>query len=201
MNVRQLVSDHASLREYFRTEVNTAAERLQVQLADHAEFYLVNLLDEFRRTEQLFELVGETLEDVPLAVLLERAVHGDHLPTKIRSLRQLGDRALFVAGYFPERTNRVVNRDYFIQMGSGAYQSLATLFHVRDAFAEVYTELGGKFPDCVLLIDEVQRAGRGENNRDLLRYYETWLATGCERLAHILQKAGIPLSERKPSSQ
>lgn len=197
----RLVEQHQNLTEYFRDQVVRATSKFSIDLASHSEYYLVNLLHEFRLTEQLFEAVGETLEDVPLAMLLERAVHGDDLPTKIRLFKQLGDRALFVAGCFPQRTQRSVNHTYYITMGSGAYQSLSSLFHTQDAFAEVFTELGDKFPACVEVISEVHRAGHHGTHENLLELYERWLHTGSKQLAKILAREGIPVHAAKPSRQ
>lgn len=196
-----LVEQHQNLTEYFRDQVVRATSKYSVALASHSEYYLVNLLHEFRRTEQLFEMVGESLDDVPLAMLLERAVHGDGLATKIRLFKQLGDRALFVAGCFPARTERSVNQQYYITMGSGAYQSLSSLFDTQDAFAEVFTELGRKFPVCVEVIAEVHRAGRGSEHANLLELYERWMQTGSAELARILEREGIPLAQFKKTTQ
>lgn len=196
-----LVEQHQNLTEYFRDRIVQAKSKFAIDLASHSEYYLVNLLHEFRRTEQLFEMVGESLDDVPLAMLLERAVHGDGLATKIRLFKQLGDRALFVAGCFPARTERSVNQQYYITMGSGAYQSLSSLFDTQDAFAEVFTELGRKFPVCVEVIAEVHRAGRGSEHANLLELYERWMQTGSAELARILEREGIPLAQFKKTTQ
>lgn len=196
-----LVEQHQNLTEYFHDQVVRATSKYSVALASHSEYYLVNLLHEFRRTEQLFEMVGESLDDVPLAMLLERAVHGEGLATKIRLFKQLGDRALFVAGCFPARTERSVNQQYYITMGSGAYQSLSSLFDTQDAFAEVFTELGRKFPVCVEVIAEVHRAGRGSRHANLLELYERWMQTGSAELARILEREGIPLAQFKKTTQ
>jgi hypothetical protein len=195
MTTNLLLERRKNLTEYFRDELTLASAKLDANLQEHSEFYIVNLLNDFRRTEQLFELMEEELQELPLAMILERAVHGEDQATKIRTFKQLGDRALFVAGYFPERTARTVDVDYYITMGSGAYHSLTTLFTSRDPFAEVFSELAEKFSLCVDLIGEVQRAGKGDKNADLLRYYERWLATGCKRMARILREEGIPLTD------
>ncbi len=199
---RQLiVEQHYNLTEFFRDQVVKAATKLSLELASHAEYYLVNLLHEFRRTEQLFEAIGDTLEDVPLAMILERAIHGEDLPTRIRLFKQLGDRALFVSGCFPERTQRSVNIQYYMQMGQGAYDSLSSLFPTKDAFAEVFTELSQKFPACVEVLSEVRRGGRNDSDTELLRFYERWLETGSQHLARILEREGIPLTHIKRTTQ
>jgi hypothetical protein len=197
---RPLVKSQENLTEFFRDQVGLATEKLDVQLDTHAEYYLVNLLNDFRRTEQLFEFVGDSLDDVPLAMMLERAVHGESLPTRIRFFKQLGDRALFVAGCFPERTSRHTNAEYYITMGSGAYSSLSTLFSTQDTFTDIFAELGDKFAGCVEVLTEVQRGGR-QTNVDLIDFYERWLETGSDRLGRILEREGIPLTHKVKTTQ
>ncbi len=196
-----LVEQHQNLTEYFRDQVVRATSKFAVNLASHAEYYLVNLLHEFRRTEQLFNVLGDSYEEIPLAMILERAVHGEDTATKIRLFKQLGDRALFVAGCFPQRAERIVDTKYYITMGSGAYQSLSSMFDGQDAFAEVFTELSEKFPVCVEILSEVQRAGRKGSHEDLLLFYERWLQTKNEHLAKILEREGIPLTDVKKTTQ
>lgn len=182
----------SNLQEYFRELVQRSAADLNLSLAEHAEFYIVNLLSKFRRTEDM-RPKDETLHNAPLAILLERAVHCEQLAERIQLYRQLGDTALFIAGYFPDRTKRqIVDLDYYVKMGGGAYLSLASIFPEQDTFGDIYTELGSKFSNCVKLVTEIKRASRGKNNEDLLSLYERWLATGCERLKQILQREGIP---------
>ena len=196
-----IVESRQNLSEYFHEQVEHAAIKLNVQLEKHAEYYLVNLLTDFRHTEQLFKTMDDTLEDAPLAILLERAVHGETQSTKIRMLKTLGDRALFVVGCFPQRADRHANTEYYMTMGSGAYQSLASMFQSKDAFADIFVELGAKFSDCVEVISEARRAGQGKTNEDLLHFYERWLNTGCERTAKILQREGIPLTQPNKTPQ
>lgn len=185
-----MIEHQHNLTEYFRSLVQRATARLNLPLEAHTEFYLVNLLNAYRHTEKLGH------EEVPLAIMLERAVHGETVAERIRQLQRLGDTALFVVGYFPLRVrHQVVNRDYYIRMGGGAYLSLASMFQNGDTFSDIYEELGQKFPDCAELLNEVRRCSRGEKNEDLLELYERWLETGDERVQRLLQDAGIPTND------
>lgn len=193
-----LIHRQHNLTEYFREMVDRTTASLAVQLAETSQYYLVNLLNGFHRTEKFFAKDADHYDETPLAILLERAVHGDSPSTRIRNLQRLGDTALFVAGYFPQRTRRrLVNADYYIGMGGGAYLSLASMFNTGETFSEIYGELGEKFANCVNIIAEVKRAARGQCNEDLLAMYERWLDSGDTALERILNREGIATNERK----
>ncbi len=195
-----LIAREDNLSLYFRAAVQKATAKLEVTLQANSEFYLVQLLGDFCFSEKFFSKSDDTFESEPLALMLKRALDSDSLAGRISSFKRLGDRALFLAGCFPEHARRrMVDRNYFIDMGSGAYQSLATMFNTRNAFTEIYGELGHKFAGCAELLAEVKRASRGNRNEDLLHFYERWLATGSRDLEQILQRAGIPTNSRTPS--
>lgn len=184
-----------NLVEFFRETIKCALSQVRVDLAEVTEFYLVNLCNEFRRTERLFVQAEESeqLEETPLALLLERALRGER-GDRIRALKQLGDSSLYVAGFFPDRAaRRLVALDYYITMGGQAYRSLSQILANQHAFAEIYDELGEKFSDCVEVLAVAKRAGKEQSNVDLLKLYERWLETGSERIGELLQKEGIPL--------
>lgn len=185
-----------SLQEYFRDHVRRAIVNQHIELTEDSEFYIVNLLTELKKTEKLFHTVEGRLDETPLALLLEKAVHGDS-STRIHYLKFLGDTSLFVAGIFPERaTRRFQTLDYYIRMGGGAYLTLASSMLGQRNFAEVFEEMGCKFRNLVSLLNEVGTSGRGQNDLDLLECYERFLATGDARLREILHQAGIIVSNK-----
>lgn len=197
------INTYGNLVEFFRTALQHASTTLDISLAEHSEYYLVNLLHDFQRSERFFTKDGDRFEDTPLAQLLERALHSESLATRIRIFKRLGDTSLFVAGLFPDRARRrLVDLDYYIGMGSGAYQSLATMFGTQDVFTDIFAELGTKFGTCVDLLTHVRSSmGRStaRHDADLLEFYERWLRTGSKQLERVLIKAGIPTHGRPPT--
>lgn len=185
------------LAEYFKGRVQKALLNQQIQTSDLLEFYLVNLLEDFRKTEKVFEKEGEALMEKPLALLLAKAVDGD-LNTKIRTLKRLGDLSLYTAGFFKESLRRKpVGIHYYVRMGGGAYGSLAAILSPQKTFAELYGELAQLFPNLVNVLSEVAGTAEWKTNRDLLKLYEQWLATGDAHLESLLTQEGIPLTEIK----
>lgn len=184
------------LLDFFRERVQTAMARQQVAASAFLEFYLVNLLQEFRKTETLFEKQGSRLQEKTLAIILAKAMEGD-VHTKIRCLKQLGDVSLYTAGFFGESIRRkIIDVGYYISMGGAAYHCLSGILSHQKTFADLYGELSGRFPDLVGVLNEVATSGENKSNTDLLKLYERWLATGEEHIENLLKSAGISINER-----
>lgn len=185
-----------SLPEFFMERVKRAMARQAVSTSALAEFYLINLLQEFRKSENLFEKEGSKMFEKPLALLFAEAVKGG-LHTKIRCFKKIGDLSLYTTGFFSERIKRkLVDIDYYIRMGEGAYQNLSILLNRQKTFAELYAELAQLFPSLVDVLTEVALESRWKNNTDLLKLYERWLQTGNEYLEDLLKQEGIQTGDR-----
>ena len=184
------------LTEFFMERVQTAMSRHQVIGGSMVEFYLVNLLQEFHKSEKLFQTHGSKMMEKPLALILAEALESD-LYTKIRCLKQLGDLSLYTAGFFSERIKRkLIDMDYYIRMGGGAYHNLSALLNRQKTFAELYSDLGNLFPSLVDVLAEVAAQSHGKSNQDLLKLYERWLTTGNEFLKKLLDEEGIQTEDR-----
>ena len=172
--------------EYFRGLVASAMARQHVEAADLTEFYLVNLLCQFirsdgndRRAEQ-----GQ-----PLALRLARAVESAGSEQRAR-LRSIGDFSLFMTGFFSDSFERhCVDVDYYKSMGEYAYGSLSN--STDEAFAEVFGELSRKFVSFTDVLADISERTELPSPSRILRLYEIWLRTGSRRAARMLEAHGI----------
>jgi len=170
--------------EYFKELVEMAMERQHVAVRDLTSFYLVNLLTGFVQFDQ-----STTACDEPLGIRLARALQTGGSRQR-DGLREVGDRSLFISGFFADSLNRsLVDIDYYIQLGECAYASLAR--HGDPTFGEVFDELAGKFPACVDVLGEVSERSSLTSNSDVLRLYERWLRTRSPRTGDLLAERGI----------
>jgi hypothetical protein len=186
-----LILDERPLTEYFRDIVKRAVVNTKIEPSLDAEFYIVNLLKEFSKSDKVFEKENNHLLEQPLAVLLERAVHSN-FATRLKTLKYLGDISLYFAGYFPMHLNRkCVDVNYYISMGGGAYLTLASCVQNAKSFYDIYNELGMEFRQFVNLLTEVNILCGRKSNNDILKLYEKWLLTGNKRLKKILDSEGI----------
>ena len=170
--------------EYFKALVDTAMEHQRLAVRDLTSFYLVNLLTGFVHVEP-----SATDGDEPLGIRLARALQTGGSRQR-DGLREVGDRSLFISGFFADSLNRsLVDIDYYIQLGECAYASLAR--HGDPTFGEVFDELAGKFPACVDVLGEVSERSALASNSDVLRLYEKWLRTRSRRTGDLLAERGI----------
>jgi hypothetical protein len=160
--------------------------------------YLIELLDSRVRTPAaVAEVASEeaTLAEDLLAARLHAGV------ARLRRLRDLGDRALFIAGFFGDSLSRsVVDIDYYGDVGRAAYANLAEslAWQVREkAWTGLYIELSLRFDQFVDVLAEVGDRTRSGGSEDLLRLYERYLRTGSLRdRVRLLRRGQVPPDRR-----
>jgi hypothetical protein len=147
-----------SLASYFRSAVGKARQNQGLEATDTAEYYVVNVLESFADADQLFGVDEDgNRVDEAMAITLCKALDS-HYHEKINHFRQLGDRSLFISGFFADSLRRrSVGVTYYIDMGQGAYSSLAGLMRNRGGavFKDLYSELAGRFSQWVEVLREV----------------------------------------------
>ena len=170
--------------EFFRDLVETAMQNQRVCARELTSFYVVNLL-----TGYVHATAPGSDEEEALGTRLARALQGAGTAQR-DSLRKVGDRSLFISGFFSDSLNRsLVDVDYYIQLGECAYRSLAR--QGDDALGDVFDELSGKFTTFVDVLGEVSERTSLSSNADVLRLYEKWLRTGSRRSGDLLAARGI----------
>jgi hypothetical protein len=173
-----------SATEYFRELVESAMQRQRLASGELTSFYLVNLLAGFVRVDRT-----PAASDEPLGVRFAKALQEAGARQR-DGLRQVGDHSLFISGFFADSLNRrLVDVDYYIQLGECAYGSLAR--QGNGTFGEVFDELAGKFTAYVDVLGEVSERSALSSNSDLLRLYEKWVRTRSRRSGDILASRGI----------
>ena len=197
-NEKRLVQECSNLQLYFHELVSEAIKHQNISVDEHVPFYLVNLLSQFTKAEQIRRT--EDNIETPLAILFCKA-QAENLEAKTQTLKYLGDFSLFVSGYFQDSLNRkVVDLDYYISMGGGAYAQLSTVHKKQEIFSQIFSELADRFVQWMDVISEVSEVSQLTNQTDLLRLYEKWLRTGSERIKDLLTKQGIFPDERLTTS-
>jgi hypothetical protein len=105
-------------------------------------------------------------------------------------LKAVGDSSLFISGFFSDSLNRrLVDIDYYIQLGVQAYGSLARCG--GETLSDVFDELAARFPVFVDVLGEISERTALTSNSDLLRLYEKWLRTRSRRSGDLLTSRGI----------
>jgi hypothetical protein len=182
--------DGCTPRELFAAWVEEARAETQPPPTELAGAYLVDLLSERLRARG-----GRAAEPtLAEAWLTARGAEG---ALRVERLRAVGDRALFVAGFFGESlTRKVVGIDYYRDIGQAAYGDLSCWL-ARQAtpsgdggWGGLFGELADRFADCIELLATVSDRARVDGVGDVLHLYERWLATGSEQVRRRLARLG-----------
>lgn len=175
------VKPTASLAEFFHEALSSALKNQRVEASEMTEFYLVQLLSEFSTV---------TLDDEPLALRLAETVTAAP-EARARTLRDIGDRSLYLSGFFADSLERgAVGVNYYIKLGESAYLQLAHM-PARGTPSDVYRELSGKFARFVDVLAEVSEGGAIDNDLAVVQLYERWRRKGSEWLARRLRAKGM----------
>ena len=188
------------LNEFFRDEVGVARSDLGVEIDEMTEFYVVNLLCDYSMCGPSMPAPGAE----PLALLHKRANEAS-MATRMKLLKNLGDVALYVSGFFAEFIERsLVDIDYYISMGGNAYGSLSDIVGGKpqgDTFAGLYNKLSDQFTEIVDLLMEISDRHHQTKNADadLLKLYDRWARTGSERIQKLLLEKGLIPTDGLPT--
>ncbi|MBX3129005.1 MAG: hypothetical protein KF718_19975 [Polyangiaceae bacterium] len=181
------------MSDFFGNVVGDAIRARGLDTTDAAETYVVGLLVDYARPDQLSE---ETLSR-PLTLLLDEAMRASG-HERFERLRSLGDGVLYVSGFFAEHLHtRGVERHYVSSVGARAYESAAAMLRTSGAESsgpDVFAELAQKFRAFADLLAEVAdalAARAARSDRAMLRVYERWLETGSASLADALTSRGL----------
>jgi hypothetical protein len=179
-------------QDYFRELVTEALSKQQIKTKPETEFYLVNLLNQFMKTESLYGQAEDgSFREQPLAFMIKEAIEEPQAEQQAVKFRHIGDVSLYTAGFFQDSLNRkLVDVDYYIDVGHTAYKKVA--YRAEEAILRViYEELASKFSAFVDVLAAVSDKTTPRTEKDLLRMYELWVRTGSDRAAKALQDAGI----------
>ena len=181
-----------SVREFFGEHVARALRDLRLETGPATEGYLVGLLSGYAVSEQIQVLAQ------PLVALLQRALEAQGAARPIR-LRELGDAALFLSGFFPDSfERRGLDPSYAASMGGRAY--LLAGSQDRDgARRQVLSELARRFVEFARVLDEVRERTALSTDGAVLQLYEHWLRSGSPAVARRLARRGVHAARGKRS--
>lgn len=173
------------VQAFFGQHVTDAMRELRVETAAETQGYLVDLLSDFSISTRT-PMLGESL-----AGLLQKAMDAKG-PDRLSRMRDLGDVALFICGFFPDSFDRRgLSRTYVVGMGGRAYLVVGQATRAQGRQAEVFVELGGRFHDMARVLDEVRERTAMCTTGQIVRLYERWYRSGSPTLAARLRRRGV----------
>ena len=169
-------------RQYFVEMVENGLTKRRIDTYPAVQTYLVGLLEFYLDARNLFDdPVSESGEKNPqtLAEMLLLAANAEKFE-KVELLKKLGDRSLYISGFFGDSLSRkIVDIDYYAEMGGTAYANLANVTK-EDTVAQVYRVFSTRFLDFVDVLTYISQQAMVQSDQSLLRLYDRYMRTGSE---------------------
>jgi hypothetical protein len=180
-----------SMREFFRENLTEALKKTSTKLTDTAQVYLVNLLVDFMRAENVY--AGVDPGERPVLVDLYQRAQEAEPQEAVRIFKHMGDQSLYLTGFFTEAVNSV---EYYVSMGGSAYASVAGLTRPSTSSA-LFTELSDRFPQLVDLLNAMSLSAPsdGPSSTKLLGLVDRFARTGDKKVLDALKSQGIVLPD------
>lgn len=180
--------------DFFKDLVRQGFAQRKIETYPHVETYLVDLLQHYLDAKNLFDPdYDENGRRVPktLAEMYLQANNAEDQTVKIELLKKLGDRSLYMSGFFGDSLQRkIVDVDYYVNMGGVAYATLAT-FVREDVSAKIYSTISRRFIDFVDVLTYISHSSFIKSNESVLRLYDRYLTTGSELAREKLTEMGV----------
>ena len=161
----------SSLQSFFFDQLLELNKKSQAPLPNETIYYSSLVMDRFGDAGQYFEVIDGKVREKILGVKLLESSHQNKTEQR-RSLKDIGDTALFVCGFFSDSlNNKIVDTKYYQEVGQIAYRRLN--IHVPDAYQmdSFYRVLSKSFEKLSLmmsLVSEQTFKNSQENNPYLL---------------------------------
>lgn len=176
-------------RDYFVQIVGEGLQKRQVRVSPLGERYLVDLLQHYLPAQNLFADLQSGRTPTLAEMYLEAGQKS--APEKFELLKKLGDRSLYISGFFGDSLQRsLVDLDYYAEMGGAAYARLADGVNGADV-AEVYRLYSKRFHEFVDVLAYISQRSMVQSDQSLLRLYDRYLKTGSELAREQLAEHGV----------
>ncbi len=188
-----------SPNEFFKDLVRQGFVQRRLETYPLVETYLVDLLQHYLEARNLFDTdFDESGKKNPktLAEMYLYANTTEDQVLRVELLKKLGDRSLYMSGFFGDSLNRkVVDVEYYVSMGGVAYAALAAQVR-QDTSAKVYSTISRRFIDFVDVLTHISHNSFIKSNESILRLYDRYLTTGSELAREKLTEMGVlPMSQ------
>jgi len=180
--------------DFFKDIVRQGFAQRKLETYPHVETYLVDLLQHYLDAKNLFDPdFDEQGRKIPktLAEMYLHANNSQDQSVKVELLKKLGDRSLYMSGFFGESLQRkIVDVDYYVNMGGAAYATLASCVR-EDTTAKIYSTISRRFIDFVDVLTYISHNSLINSNESVLRLYDRYMTTGSELAREKLTEMGV----------
>lgn len=114
----------SSLQYYFYSQLQEFNEKSQEPLPNEAIYYSSLVMDKYGESVNYFEITEGKVKEKVLGIKLLETSHMTREEKK-RTLRDIGDTALLICGFFSDSLNKkILDTKYYQELGQRAYRRL-----------------------------------------------------------------------------
>ena len=182
-----------SPKEYFEEKIEEGLSKKNLKTYPAVQSYLVHLLEYYLDARNLFETNSETAQKSQPTTLAETFLiaNSSEPHVRVEMLKKLGDKSLYISGFFGESLSRkVVDIEYYAGMGGAAYRSLADVVR-EDTLSLVYRVMSNQFLDFVEVLTYISQQSMITSDESILRLYDRYLRTGSQLARDKLIEMGV----------
>ena len=184
-----------SCRDYFSEVIDEGMQHTKFYPSKMARFYLLEIMEQFLSSDNLFEMEKQTGEDGQpstgtLAEMLLTATNEKH-GVRVNLLKKLADTSLYISGFLGDSLKyKIIDIDYYADIGCVAYQRLSKVIK-DESFQELYMEFATDFMSFMDLLTFFSHKSNIQTNTDLLRLYDRYVKTGSRVAKEFLETQGM----------
>jgi len=152
-----------SLQSYFYKELQELNKQSTPQLPLEAIYYLSLVMEQFEISENYFEKIEGKFREKVLGIKLLEVNNLAPSQAK-RSLKDVGDTALFLCGFFSESLNRkIIDEKYYHEVGKMAYERLDSIVPTVYEVSSFYKIISTNFDLLTVLINLLSKKSKISN--------------------------------------
>lgn len=173
-----------SAQGFFSEMVEEGLHRKQMKVSAGTHGYLVNLLEYYMDARNL-------ADDPPTLAEMYLKAADTSRPERKELLKKLGDRSLYISGFFGDSLSRsLVDVSYYAGMGGAAYGNLAESVQESEV-ASIYRVFSERFIDFVDVLTYISQKSLVQTDQNVLQLYDRYLRTGSEIAREKLSELGV----------
>jgi hypothetical protein len=191
--MRESVGIILSSKDFFAQELEDACAKRKLETPPRVKTYLVGLLEFYLDARNLHdEAIDEAGNKKPttLAEMFLLAQNSEP-STRFELLKKLGDRSLYLSGFFAESFSRkIIDIDYYVEMGETAYGQLSSLAR-KDVASQVYSVISNRFMEFSDLLQCISQRNQTLSDQGILKLYDRYIRTGSDLAREELLRRGV----------
>ena len=183
---------YKNVKELFFNLILEFEKKLNIHLSEYSKLYLMKLLEELAAGSNYLNNIVK--EDKTLAETLLEAVH-QTIFEKIRHLKALGDLCLLFGGLYPEyMTKKLVDIDYFINIGKHSYNLISDTYKNNTSKYDLYmlySKLTEEYLKLINILTEISDELSFLDRDNLYKSFKRWEKTGIKKYSEVIKSNNI----------